>query len=251
MNIWLCLAFLFFIGSILGWVLELVFRRFFSSANPERKWINPGFLVGPYVPLYGTGLCLLFLIARLERFRWISDPLWNRIVLFAVMALAMTVIEYIAGILLLKVMHLRLWDYSHQWGNIQGLICPKFSLAWAAMGGAYYFLVDPYILNALRWLSENLAFSFFIGVFFGCFAIDLAYSTNLAVKIRQFAQDHQIVLRYEALKADLKKRRTKNLPHFFLALHPGKPMGEFLEDYYVRRQERREEIEALFRKKRK
>lgn len=33
----LTLSFLFFMGSIAGWVLELFFRRFFSSANPERK----------------------------------------------------------------------------------------------------------------------------------------------------------------------------------------------------------------------
>lgn len=63
MNIFLTLAFLFFIGATLGWVLELLFRRFFSSANPERKWINPGFCVGPYLPLYGCGLCFLYLIA--------------------------------------------------------------------------------------------------------------------------------------------------------------------------------------------
>ena len=54
MNTFLKLAFLFYIGSSLGWVLELFFRRFISGNNPERKWINPGFMVGPYVPLYGT-----------------------------------------------------------------------------------------------------------------------------------------------------------------------------------------------------
>ena len=51
MNTFLKLAFLFYIGSSLGWVLELFFRRFISGNNPERKWINPGFMVGPYVPL--------------------------------------------------------------------------------------------------------------------------------------------------------------------------------------------------------
>ena len=53
MNLFLTLAYLFFIGSVLGWVLELFYRRFISGANPERKWINPGFCVGPYVQLYG------------------------------------------------------------------------------------------------------------------------------------------------------------------------------------------------------
>ena len=51
MNLFLTLAYLFFIGSTLGWVAELLYRRFLSGANPERKWINPGFCVGPYVPL--------------------------------------------------------------------------------------------------------------------------------------------------------------------------------------------------------
>lgn len=67
MNFFLTLAFLFFIGSTIGWGIEVIFRRFFSSANPERKWINPGFLNGPYLPLYGFGLCFLYLLASLEK----------------------------------------------------------------------------------------------------------------------------------------------------------------------------------------
>lgn len=84
MNLFLTLAYLFFIGSTLGWVAELLYRRFLSGANPERKWINPGFCVGPYVPLYGSGLCILFLLAALgEKTAWTpwarsccSSPAW-------------------------------------------------------------------------------------------------------------------------------------------------------------------------------
>ena len=65
MNIFLTLAYLFFIGAVLGWILEVFFRKFFSSSNPEHRWINPGFCVGPYIPLYGCGLCILFLLATL------------------------------------------------------------------------------------------------------------------------------------------------------------------------------------------
>ena len=66
MNLWLVLAFLFFIGSLSGWCLELLYRKFFSDANPDRKWINPGFLSGPYLPLYGFSLCVLFLLAHIK-----------------------------------------------------------------------------------------------------------------------------------------------------------------------------------------
>ena len=43
---------LFVIGSLLGWVIELLFRRFVS----QKKWMNPGFLTGPYLPIYACEL---------------------------------------------------------------------------------------------------------------------------------------------------------------------------------------------------
>ena len=98
MNIFLKLAFLFFIGSVIGWVIELIFRKYFAVENKEHKWINPGFCVGPYLPLYGFGLCLLYLIASLEQYSIIKNPILNKAVLFVVMAVCMTAIEYIAGI---------------------------------------------------------------------------------------------------------------------------------------------------------
>ena len=57
MNLLLIFAFLFFIGCLIGWEIELIYRRFLSKNNPERKWINPGFLIGPWLPIYGSGLC--------------------------------------------------------------------------------------------------------------------------------------------------------------------------------------------------
>ena len=48
-NVILVWAFIFMAGSMIGWVLEVFYRRFISDTNPERKWINPGFLMGPYL----------------------------------------------------------------------------------------------------------------------------------------------------------------------------------------------------------
>ena len=172
MNVFLVFAFLFFIGSTFGWVLELFYRRFFSRNNPDRKWINPGFCTGPYLPLYGTGLCFLFMIASVQRYINFGNYYVNIAFLLVSMAAAMTVIEYIAGIMMLKNSHIRLWDYSREWANIQGVICPKFSFYWGILGAVYYFFIHPYIIDALYWLAENLAFSFVIGMFFGVFIID-------------------------------------------------------------------------------
>ncbi|MBR4182557.1 MAG: hypothetical protein IKQ56_01920 [Lachnospiraceae bacterium] len=59
----LTVTFLFMIGSMVGWTLELFFRKFISTKNPDRKWINPGFLTGPGLPLYVFGLIGLFVMS--------------------------------------------------------------------------------------------------------------------------------------------------------------------------------------------
>ena len=138
MNFFLTLAYLFFIGSVSGWVLELFFRKWFSSSNPEHKWINPGFCTGPYLPIYGFGLCALYLLALLGRETGLDGSIQGRALLFLGMAVSMTLIEYLGGLMLLKGAKIRLWDYSNCRGNIQGLICPLFSFFWVLLGTGYY-----------------------------------------------------------------------------------------------------------------
>ena len=241
MNLALVLAYLFFIGSVFGWVLELFFRKFFSGSNPEHKWINPGFCVGPYLPLYGSGLCVLYLLAAGGE-RWgLENSGSGRALLFVGMAVSMTLIEYIAGLISVKVFKVRLWDYSNCWGNIQGLICPLFSFFWAVLGAIYYFLLHPRILNALAWLSRNLAFSFVIGFFFGVFTIDVVYSANVLARLKRFADENGVIVRYEDLKAHIRsvRERASQRVYFFLAFQSDRPLVEHLREARQAIEERR------------
>lgn len=236
MGMFLILAFLFFIGSVIGWAIEVVFRRFISKSNPERRWINPGFLIGPYLPLYGFGLCTLYLLSSLESLPFFGASFFNKVMLVVLMGLCMTLIEYIAGIIFVKGMKVKLWDYSKEKGNIQGIICPKFSLIWAGLGAVYYIFINPYILRALRWLSENLAFSFVVGFFFGVFVIDVVYSANIMVKIRKFADQYQIVVKYEVLKSHIRESKEKTMEHakFVFAMRSKEPLTNHLKRYLDR-----------------
>ena len=244
MSMFLTLAYLFFIGSVLGWCLELVFRRFFSSANPEHKWINPGFCVGPYVPLYGFGLCILYLLAHVGQVTGMDSSTGGKALMFLCMAVSMTAIEYIAGILLLKLMKLRLWDYSQLWGNIQGLICPLFSAIWAFMGAVYYFFVHPYILSALDWLSNNLAFSFVIGFFFGVFVIDVVYSSHLLAKLKAYADENDVVVKWEHLKAEIRSAqdRAAKRAYFVFAFRSDRALLEHLKEAHAALEEIRHRV---------
>lgn len=230
MELFLTFAFLFFIGSVVGWGMELVYRRFFSAANPDRKWINPGFCVGPYIPLYGVGLCLLFLLASLEGYIPMTHPIWKKVTLFAIMAVCMTVLEYITGLFCLKVLKVRLWDYSKVRWNLQGIICPRFSLYWAILGALYYFFIHPHILNALAWLARNQTFSFVVGMFFGVFILDVVHSARLVAKIKKFADDYEVIVRYEHLKANIRRRYedTKETYHFFRPFRSDRPLAEHI-----------------------
>ena len=229
MRIFLTLASLFFVGSVLGWVLELLFR---NIVHKNKKWVNPGFCTGPYLPIYGFGLCTLYLLASLEKFSLISDPFWNKVMLFAAMAVPMTLIEYVAGVFCLKFLKVRLWDYSNLWGNVQGIICPLFSFFWAILGAMYYFLIHPHILEGLNWLANNLAFSFFIGMFYGVFILDVAHSAQLVVKLKAFAEDNDVIVRYEALKSHIRQRREERALkyHFFRPFRTDLPLTQHLRE---------------------
>lgn len=229
----LIFAFLFFIGSCLGWGIEVLFRKFFSRSNPQHKWINPGFLTGPYLPLYGFGLWGMYFVSYLSRIAMTGIRAVDTALILMIMAVVMTVIEYIAGVIFIRGMKVKLWDYSHERGNIQGIICPKFTLAWGLLGCFYYFVINPYVTGWVVWLSQQLAFSFFIGMFFGVFLIDVCYSMSLGASIKRFAEEKQIVVKYEELKDFMRQQRERftEKQRFIFAFKTGRSFRQDLESF--------------------
>lgn len=202
---------LFSVGSMSGWVLELFYRRIFSA----KKWINPGFLVGPCVPLYGFGLSILFVLSYILKFdQWFNFPNYlNIIIIILIMSIMMTLIEYIAGKIFIKGMGIKLWDYSNRWGNIDGIICPLFSLIWTGVSIGFYFLLRPVCANLVVWFEENAYINmwlpFMLGVFYGVLFVDLAYSLKITKRIKEFAKENHIVLRYEHFKQFIREQSQK------------------------------------------
>ncbi len=233
MNFFLLFAFLFFVGSCLGWCMELLFRRFISKNNPDRVWINPGFLTGPYLPLYGFGLWGMYEVSYVIRMLIQGNPAIDLPLIFVIMAIVMTFTEYIAGLIFIKGMNLKLWDYSREKLNIQGIICLKFSVIWGLLGTVYYFTIDRYVEDWVNWLSGHLAYSFFVGMFFGIFVVDLAVSLQLSMKIRKFAVDNQLVVKYEELKHHIREQKeaSREKIGFLLAFRSDVPLREHLQEY--------------------
>ena len=189
---------LFVVGSLIGWIIELFFRRFVS----QKKWMNPGFLTGPYLPIYGFGVLVLYGVSNLSL--GIPNQVLDVIIHTLIIGVGMTLIEFIAGLIFIKGFKVKLWDYSNRKGNIMGIICPSFSLIWLVVGSLYYFLLNPLLVEGISWISENLIYTYFVGAVVGAMAVDFAYSIHLATKLKDYKE--LATLRFEDFKKELKER---------------------------------------------
>ncbi len=227
------LVYVFFTGSVFGWCLETVFRRFCKS-NISRKWINPGFLTGPYLPLYGFGLCTLYLLAELEKGINIGNPILLKIAVVILMTVCMTLLELIAGLIFVRGMNLKLWDYSDKPLNYKGIICPEFSFYWMILGMVYYFGLHGFMCDFTNLMTASDKWLFHFGFLAGVFSVDVGYSIQIAAKIKKFAAENNILVRYEELKATIRKhaeeRREKY--SFIFAMYSKEPLSEHLKKYY-------------------
>lgn len=187
---------LFMIGTMLGWVVELFWRRFFGLA---KRWMNPGFLNGPWLPLYGFGTIILYFICRIQ----ISILFKSIIFLFG-----LTLLEYITGTFFVKIYNLRLWDYSEKKLNIKGIICPFYSILWTIMGLFFYYLIYPRLQDDINKLLTHLELSFFIGIYVGIFVIDIFQSFSLANKIRAVIKEsnYKWHVNFENFKLEIRDR---------------------------------------------
>ncbi len=206
METFITIATLFVLGSLIGWVIEVLFRRFFSA----HKWINPGFMVGPYIPLYGFGVVILYLLSNLDFSVIGLDQLspWTIILKILFIAFSLIFIEFIAGLIFIKGLKIKLWDYSNQKFNIMGIICPLFSFFWLVIACVYYFFINPYLVDFISYLAKDPThfYYFFIGIVIGMMIVDFAYSMHVATKIRKAAKELKIVINLDKFKEFVKTK---------------------------------------------
>ena len=133
----------FIVYSFFGWVIESIFKTIL-----EKKWVNSGFLYGPFCPIYGfgAGIMLIFLKPFEE----------NIIVLFFAAFFILSVWEYIAGWLLEKKFNTKYWDYSDNFLNINGRVCLLNSIFWGVLGVVFTKIIHPYTSFFIEGLSVQI-----------------------------------------------------------------------------------------------
>ncbi|MDM8534957.1 putative ABC transporter permease [Clostridiaceae bacterium HSG29] len=219
--------FLFGTGSLFGWILELFYRRYFGKA---KDWINPGFLSGPYLPIYGTGVSVLYIVSDLN----INFAI--KIILFAIFT---TLIEYITGLFFLKYYNARLWDYSNLKFNINGLVSPLYSFFWTILSLFFYYVLYPYFYNQIEFLYQNLQFSLFVGILYGIIIVDVNNSFNILIRVKELTEtieESSVVIHLEDFKREIKfkyvniKSKTRK-PQFLLPFKGVNNLKGHVKDY--------------------
>lgn len=132
---------IFAISSFGGWLLEVIYRSI-----TRRKFINAGFLYGPFLPIYGLGAMVIMLLQFIFR-AW---PLVPRLLISGLM---LTAIEYVVGLLAEKIFKLKLWDYSNNKLNFQGRVCLLFSSLWTVLALVFVIFFYPALVRQINTLD--------------------------------------------------------------------------------------------------
>lgn len=137
------LVWIFIIYAFIGWCTEVSY-----AALDTGKFVNRGFLNGPYCPIYGCGVVIVVAI--------LTPLKENLLILFAGSFLLTSVLEYITGYILEKVFHNKWWDYSDKPFNIKGYVCLKFSIYWGLACTFIMDIIHPIIYAAIRFIPFML-----------------------------------------------------------------------------------------------
>ena len=136
-----------FFYSVVGWIYESTL-----CSVRAHKFINRGFLNGPYCPIYGWGAVLDILIL---------GKVQNPVLLFFLGAIVTCSLEYFTSYIMEKLFHARWWDYSKRKFNINGRVCLLGAVVFGAFSVILIKLVHPLVSDvtnslpraALHWLA--------------------------------------------------------------------------------------------------
>lgn len=113
-----------------------------------KKFVNRGFLIGPYCPVYGVGVILITILLQ----KYANDI----IALFALSILICGTLEYLTSYIMEKCFNARWWDYSQRKFNINGRICLETLLPFGLVGSLILKFSNPFLSKYINMLPTNI-----------------------------------------------------------------------------------------------
>ena len=137
------LILLFFSYAFIGWCIEVTLKYF-----QFHRFINRGFLTGPWLPIYGSGAVLITIAVKG------AAPLESSIgTTFVLSLLLCGLLEYLTSYFLEKRFHARWWDYSQKPMNLHGRVWIGNLILFGLGGVLIVNLINPLLERVSRHLS--------------------------------------------------------------------------------------------------
>lgn len=199
---------LFFIFAVLGWMMEVTLKYI-----QYHRFINRGFLIGPYCPIYGAGVVGVTVLV---------GGLIGREGTYGETFLAGFVIcgflEYMTSLYMEKMFHARWWDYSDKPMNLHGRIWIGNLILFGLASLVIVKFIDPHyfafiegmnvkLLTVLSWsIIILMAFDYGLSHFLMNIVkkeIDLTNGDDteeISLKVHELLKDRSVLIRriYEA-----------------------------------------------------
>lgn len=167
---------IFFIYSFFGWIWESVYKSI-----RQKKWINRGYLNGPWLPIYGFGaLMILFVTLPFKH---------HQFLIFTLGMIVASAFELIVGCGMERLFHVRYWDYSKMPYNIRGYISLPVSLLWGVFSLILVNIIDLPISHFVSYLPSSSVYLFDFVVGF-LFIVDVILSTIQALDLKKVLKYH-------------------------------------------------------------
>ena len=165
------LVWIFIIYAFFGWCTEVSY-----AALDTGKFVNRGFLNGPYCPIYGCGIVIVVTI--------LTPLKENLLLLFAGSVLLTTTLEFLTGYILEKAFHNKWWDYSDKPFNVKGYICLKFSILWGLACTFVMEILHPAIYKLITWIPF-VPGVILLTILMGIFAVDCCITVSTILKFNR------------------------------------------------------------------
>lgn len=165
------LVWIFIIYAFFGWCTEVSY-----AALDTGKFVNRGFLNGPYCPIYGCGIVIVVTI--------LTPLKENLLLLFVGSVLLTTTLEFLTGYILEKAFHNKWWDYSDKPFNVKGYICLKFSILWGLACTFVMEILHPAIYKLITWIPFLPGVILLI-ILMGIFAVDCCITVSTILKFNR------------------------------------------------------------------
>ena len=137
------LVLLFFAYSVLGWCIEVTLKYF-----QFHRFINRGFLTGPWLPIYGSGAALITL--AVDGLAPLDSSVGTT---FALSFVLCGTVEYLTSFALEKRYHARWWDYSKKPMNLHGRVWIGNLLLFGLGGVLIAKVLNPVFLGVFGMLT--------------------------------------------------------------------------------------------------